>query len=316
MTSSNKKIFIAGSRGFLGRVIFEKLKKAGYRNVFPASSKKIDLTDLHNCVRATRGANLVINAAGIVTSRRDQITRPASIFYTNSLIELQLLEACRINKIPEMISICSITAYGDGLPLPLKEKYLLETAPQAKGPFGFYGLSKWIMIPAAISYAEEFAIKHRVLIFPNLYGTNDKFEDRYPPLVPNFIKMIWAAMRKKEKTLVGGKNPLTELDLLFVDDAADFVLRVIDRFGREQFLAVNVGSGKAVTVKSVAEAAAKNLGYNGTITWDDKKSGGKKFLDNAFARRRFGWRPRIRLKEGIKKTIGSFLKKIEKHAKK
>ncbi len=310
-----KKIFIAGEHGLLGRALAEKLLgrklPAG-----PAPRERKDLTVLENCLRLTKGADLVINAAGIISSRKDQIKRPGQIFYTNNLINLQLLEACRRNSIKNFIAFGSITAYPTVAKGKLKEEMLFSgLAPKINGNFGFYGLSSWLIPYAALSYSLECGIKSRIIVFPNLYGPGDKFYDPIPPLVANMIKDLSLARKEGRREFYGGNNKNHVMDLLYIEDAADFVSRVIKRPGKENFLCLNAGSGRAVTIGDVCAAAADAAGFKGKIVWENGLSVSRKVLDNALAKKLYNWKPKVNLKEGVKKTVAWYKKNYENTTK-
>jgi GDP-L-fucose synthase len=302
-----KKIFIAGTGGFLGGTIAARL---GVHRAEKKSGKRVDLTNLENCLRLTKGVDLVINAAGVVTSRKDQVKRPAGVFYTNALIDFQLLEACRINKVPRYIAFSSITAFPPEFKGKLNENYFFSgAAPRITDSFGFYGLSRWLVPFIARAYALQYGIKTRVIVFPNLYGPGDKFHHEIPPLVANLIKNISATAEKKEKTFYGGNNGHHRVDLLYIDDAVDFIEKIIKNFGDDGFASIAAGSGKTVSIAEVCSLVAKYCGFKGKILWDKGLPGAKKYLDSGSARQ-LGWKPKVEIEKGLAKTVAFYKKEI------
>jgi GDP-L-fucose synthase len=306
-STTQQRVFIAGADGFLGRVFTRRLAALRGYCVTHGTRRRFDLTRLADCRRAVRGMGLVVNAAGLVTSRRDQERRPADILYVNTLIQMQLLEACRREGVKRFVGVGSITAYPASATSPLSTDMLLRRAPGIDGRAGFYGVSKWLAPVTASAYASQYGIRTRIAVFPNLYGPADKFDGSPPPLVPNFVAGLVAASRAHAPIFDAGLNPLTGVDLLYVDDASDFLVRLIRRFGDEDFLLVNAGSGRSVSVKTVCATVARQTGFQGTITWRNRGGVGRRFLSNGLAARRYGWRPKVALENGIRRTVQWFL---------
>jgi len=164
-------------------------------------------------------------------------------------------------------------------------------------------LSRWLTAHTALSYALEYGIKSRVIVFPNLYGPGDKFHHSQPPLVANLIKEISLAAQLGAKEYYGGNNQNQRLDILHVKDATEFVLKVVNKFGKENFLCVNAGSGRVVSIGEICGTIAQEVGFRGKIKWSRGSAVKPRLLSNLFARRRYGWRPKIGLKQGIKNTV-------------
>lgn len=303
-TNGDERVFLAGGSGFLGKALIPRLRAGGYDLEAPRSAE-YDLTKLDDCVKATKGMDIIVHAAGIVTSREHQRKNPAEIFYRNSVITLQLLEAAKENKIQKIIMVGSIKSYVPRAGQQ-KEEYLLQAiTPDTTDPSGFYGLSKWLMIPAGVAYARQFGVKVRVVVFSNLYGPDDKFSLPQPPLVPNLIKTIFGATKAGKAELDLGKNPGINVDLLCVDDAADLLVRVLQQFGDESFDIVNGGGGHSFEIRQIATAIARAVGFNGKIIWNGNESSPPDFLDITKARR-YGWEPTISLNEGLRRAVQWF----------
>lgn len=304
LSKKRKRIFLAGGSGFVGRTLAVRLRGARYDVIAPGS-KQCDLTVLDNCVRATKGVDLIVHSAGIASSQRDQEKRPADIFYVNTLITLQLLEAAKRNGVKEVVLVGSIAGYAPRR-LPQREEYILSNAtPAISGKLGFYGLSRWLMVPAARAYAEQFGIKIRLVIFSNLYGPGDKFDDTIPPLVVNLIRGIHSAARAGNAQFNAGGNPGRGVDILYIDDACDLLMSVIQKSESEKFFIMNGGSGHSYKIKEVAEQIAEKTGFGGKIIWTDKNSSGSSSLDIRKARS-YGWKPKVSLSDGIGRTVEWF----------
>jgi GDP-L-fucose synthase len=310
MTKKNKIIFIAGQDGFLGKALSKNLSAQGYRIL--SCPKNIDLTNLANALRVTRKADLIINAAGLVTSRVDQLKRPAEIFYANSLIQFQLLEAAAKNNIDHFISISSITAYPQEAPSPIKEIWLTKNIhPDIEKGASYYALSKWLAAPSLKAYAQQYDFKTTLIVFPNLYGPEDKFNHSVPPLIPNLIKNIHKALKTNQKSFSAGSGPGKHIELLHVDDASDFIVQVIKKppLG---FQCINAGYGRSVTLKKVCNLINRTILFRGIITWNDSEKSTPRCLSASLSRKLYNWHPSINLEKGISETVSWYLNHVKK----
>lgn len=300
-----KKVLVTGGSGFLGSRIVSRLTGLGCVVVAP-DAQQCDLTRLEDCLEATKGVDVVIHTAGLVTSRVHQMAHPADVLYVNSVMTLQVLEAAKRNNVPEVVLIGSMMGYPPS-DAPFVESSLYSNqTPMLKESLGFYGLSKWFSVPAARAYALQSKMSIRMVIFPNLYGPGDKFNHEVPPLVANLIKNIAQATQAKEATFDAGGKPGASLDLLFVDDAVDFVLLSMSQPATTPFDILNASSGQAYTIRTVCEQIARALQFAGKITWQDEKEAPPVTLNDERARA-LGWLPKVGLEDGIKQTVSWFL---------
>lgn len=308
---NTKKILVTGGSGFLGSRLVERLSGLGYTVVAP-SAQQCDLTRLEDCLKATKGVDLVIHTAGVVTSRAHQMDHPADILYANSVMTLQVLEAARQNNVAEVVLIGSMTGYPPSTVPYVENSLYSNQTPVISESLGFYGLSKWFTVPAGRAYAAQSKMSVRVVIFPNLYGPGDKFDHEIPPLVANLIKNMARAMRGAESTFNAGGKPGASLDLLYVDDAVDFVMRLLSEPATTRFDIFNAGSGQAYTIRMVCEQIARALKFAGKITWQDEKEAPPVMLNDERARS-LGWKPHVGFADGIERTTSWFLTEYRPH---
>jgi len=257
---------------------------------------------------------MIIHAAAVAKSRVEQMAHPSESFRPNVLMTLQILEAARQNKVKKVLIVNSLRAYAD-MEAPFKEEALLESkVPSIKNKtFGYYGLSKWVSIPAGRAYAAEFEdMKIREVVFSNLYGPNDKFDFDPPPAVPSFIKKIAAAKKQAMPAFDAGNNPGATLDLLYVDDAAELMMRVVENFGDGSFDIINGGGGRSYELREVADTVAEAVGFSGKITWSGEIKTPPMFLDTEKAHSQFDWKPSTTLSKGINNTVEWFNKNYGK----
>lgn len=145
----------------------------------------------------------------------------------------------------------------------------------------------------------------------NLYGPNDNFHLENSHVLPALIRRFHEAKvdGAKEVVVWGTGSPLREF--LHVDDLADAVLFLMDRYSGLDH--VNVGSGREVSIKELAELVKEVVGFNGALVWDTTKPDGtpRKLMDNSTLAA-MGWEPRIELKEGLVETYRWYLENVVK----
>lgn len=295
-----KKILVTGGSGFLGAKLTLQLQEAGSQISAP-TREEADLTKLEDCLKVTKGIDALVHCAGEVTSASESKI-PADLLYRNTLMTLQLLEAANRNGVKEVHLVSSRQAYRHGYG---REEELL-TDPKPITSAGYYGFSKWLMIPAGQAYALQAGMRVRVIVFTNLYGPGDKkFKAEKPPLVPNLIRGLHKAMVAGEKEFEAGDNPGAHMDLLYVDDAADLLMKLFLDDSGENFDSINAGSGQAHQIKEVVEIIAGAIGFKGELIWNGSKGDDSHFLDITKAKK-LGWSPRVSLESGIQKTVDWF----------
>ena len=165
------------------------------------------------------------------------------------------------------------------------------------------------------AFNEQYNSNYISLMPTNIYGINDNFHSKNSHVVPALIHKIFKAHKNNQKSvyLWGTGTPLR--DLLDVDDLADAIFFLINNYKSLEM--INIGSGKEISIKNLAKLISKLIGFKGKIIFDKKMPDGtpRKILDIAKIKK-IGWRPKIKLEDGLKKTIDWYrlnLKNIKKN---
>lgn len=302
-TSQKKRILVTGASGFLGRAICDALTQSEYE-VVATNSAIHNLMDVAACLEAARGIDTIIHTAGLVLSRSEQQKRPAEVFRINTETTLNIAEAAQMNGVRRIIFISSVTAYPENTTTPFIESELWN-GPVSNGNYS-YGTAKRLTETIARSYHEQYGLETCVLFLPNLYGPNDKFTYSPPPLIPNTIIQIKQAVDAHTPTIVGGNNGDVSLDLLYVTDAADAVVHALATPTLPRTL--NIGTGTAVTIKSIYATIAQVLGYQGTIIWESGAVPPPRIMDTTRTLTALNWQSVTTFESGIAATIADYLK--------
>lgn len=145
----------------------------------------------------------------------------------------------------------------------------------------------------------------------NLYGENDNFHPQNSHVLPALIRRFHEAKSNNSKEVVvwGTGSPLREF--LHVDDLADGLVFLMDKYSGLEH--VNVGSGKEVTIKELAEMVKEVVGFEGELVWDSSKPDGtpRKLMDSSKLAE-MGWSAKIGLREGLEETYKWYLENVVK----
>lgn len=309
MIKKETKIYIAGHRGMVGSAVWRTLEKKGYTNLVGKSSKELDLKNQNAVLDFyhTEKPEVVIDAAAKVGGILANNNFPYQFLMENMQIQNNLIDGALKSGINKFIFLGSSCIYPKFAPQPLKEEYLLTDSLEPTNEW--YAIAKITGVKACQSIRKQFQKDYVSLMPTNLYGTHDNFDLKTSHVLPAMIRKFHEAKLNNEPVeLWGSGTPMREF--LFVDDMAEAVVYALENELPEYLY--NIGSGKDITIKELAETIQKVTGHKGTIVWDSEKPDGtpRKLMDVS-KMKDLGWEFSTELKEGIEKTYSWFLKNIE-----
>lgn len=299
---------MAGHRGMVGSAIVRNLKAEGYNNLLLRTSAELDLTrqtDVEEFFKQER-PNFVFLAAARVGGIFANSTYPADFIYQNMMIAANVIHSSYMYGVRKLLNLGSSCIYPKNAPQPLKEEYLL-TGPLEETNEA-YAVAKIAAIRLCKHYNEQYGTNFISLMPTNLFGPGDNYDPDTSHVLPALIRKFHEA--KKNGGLVvlwGDGTPRREF--LYSEDLADaavYLMNTADYRDIGEF--VNVGTGKDITIKELAEMIAEIVGYNGAIEWDTTKPNGtqRKVL-NLSKLQLLGWKPKTSFYEGINFTIEDYL---------
>lgn len=301
----------------VGSAIIRKLLSYGYSNIISnfhrrkpsldlCSFDQLDLTrqaDVEAFFEKERPEYVFLAAAkvgGILANK----TYPADFIYSNLVIQSNVIHASYKYGVKKLLFLGSSCIYPKCAPQPMKEEYLLtgELEPTNEP----YAVAKIAGIRMCQSYNRQYGTNYISIMPTNLYGSNDNFDLETSHVLPAMLRKFHEAkvMAAPSVTLWGTGSPYREF--LHVDDLADasvFVMQNIDLNPELDLGLINIGAGKDVTIKKLADMVKDIVGFKGEIIWDPTKPDGtpRKLLDVSRLKA-LGWEPKIGLRDGIKMT--------------
>jgi GDP-L-fucose synthase len=296
------KIYIAGHRGMVGSAIERKLIAKGYHNIIHRTSNELDLRnqDLVNSFFLVDKPDYVILAAAKVGGIHANNTYRAEFIYDNLMMEANIIHGAYLNKVKKLLFLGSSCIYPKNAPQPLKEEYLLSGYLESTNQP--YAVAKIAGIEMCDSYRAQYGCNFISAMPTNLYGTNDNYHPENSHVLPALIRRIIIAKKNNDPivTIWGTGTPRREF--MHVDDLADACYFLMQNYNEAGL--VNIGWGEDVSIKELAEMIAVEVGYTGALEFDTTKPDGtpRKLMDTTKINN-LGWRPSIKLKEGISKTI-------------
>jgi GDP-L-fucose synthase len=297
--------WVAGHAGMVGSALVRRLAAAG-ATTLTADRRACDLRD-QAAVRAWVAENrpeAVLVAAAVVGGIEANRTRPAEFLYDNLMIAANVIEAAAAGGAAKLMFLGSSCFYPREAEQPIREETLL------KGPLEptneWYAVAKIAGAKLCQAYRRQYGKDFIVAVPTSLYGPGDNFELASGHVVAALIRRFHEARLSgaPEVELWGTGQPRREF--LYVDDAADALVRLMENYSAEEI--VNVAGGEEVSIAELAGMAARTAGYGGRIAFDTRRPDGmpRKVLDGRVIRAT-GWRPKVSLEEGLRRTYEWFV---------
>jgi GDP-L-fucose synthase len=295
-------VAVTGGTGFLGRHLAAELEGHGAK-VFALGRAGYDLrrrAEIDRMLAEVRPDAVVHLAAvvGGIGAKRDQ---PGRFFYENTLMGIELLEACRVAGIPKTVVAGTVCAYPKHTPVPFSEAALWDGYPEeTNAP---YGLAKKLLLVQAQAYRDQYGMNTVYLLPVNLYGPGDNFDLHSSHVIPAMIRKFAEARDRGESRVVlwGDGSPTREF--LHVRDAARAFRLALERYDGPD--PVNLGSGEEIAIGELASLVAGATGYRGEVVWDTTKPNGqpRRRLATDRARALLGFEATVPLREGIAELV-------------
>ncbi|HVN48354.1 MAG TPA: GDP-L-fucose synthase [Bacteroidota bacterium] len=300
------KIYIAGHTGLVGSAITRNLLAQGYTNLVYRTIEEFDLTrqDAVEKFFESEKPDIVFLAAAKVGGIYANNTYPAEFIYINLQIQNNIIHNAYRVGVKKLCFLGSSCIYPRLAPQPLKESYLLDgKLEETNEP---YAIAKIAGIKMCQSYNRQYGTRYISVMPTNLYGINDNFNLQTSHVLPALIRKFIEAKHANAPSVTIWGTGTPRREFLFVDDMADACIYLMNHYDGNEF--VNIGIGEDVTILELATIIKEEVNFTGTLEFDTTKPDGtpQKLLDVSQLHQ-LGWKAKISLREGIRKTLTWYL---------
>ena len=298
-------IFIAGHRGLVGSAIVRRLNAEGFHRLLTRTRAELDLTNRQAVDQffAREKPAIVVVAAARVGGIKANHDQPVEFLLENLQIQNHVIRAAHETGVRKLLFLGSSCIYPKHAPQPIPEGALLGGPLEPTNEP--YAIAKIAGIKLCQAYAREYGANFISGMPANLYGPNDNFD-----LVTSHV--LAALLRKAHEAKTSGAREIIvwgsgkpRREFLHVDDLAAACLFLLQNYDDPGI--INIGMGRDLTVRELAEMICEVVGFEGEITFDPGKPDGtpRKLLDISKIQS-LGWKPTIPLREGIAQTYEWF----------
>lgn len=307
------KIYVAGHRGLVGSALVRRLNQEGYTNIITRTSREIDLrrqVEVESFF-AQEQPEYVFLAAAKVGGIHANNTYRADFLLDNLQIQNNILQSALKTGVKKLLFLGSSCIYPKLAPQPMTEDALL-TGPlePTNEP---YAIAKIAGIKLCEAMRDQYGFNAISCMPTNLYGPNDNFDLETSHVFPALIRKFHEAKLAGTPSITLWGTGVAKREFLHADDAADAMVFLMKNYDGRQF--VNIGTGKDISIRELAELMKDIIGYEGSLEWDATKPDGtpRKLLDVSRLHE-LGWQHTIGLREGIVHTYNWYRQQIGQEA--
>ncbi|HMG87445.1 MAG TPA: GDP-L-fucose synthase [Terracidiphilus sp.] len=316
----NGRIFVAGHRGLVGSAICRELERQGFTNLVLRTHTELDLTDRAAVLDFfhKEKPEYVFLAAAKVGGILANDTYPADFIRENLEIQTSVIDASYRSGVRRLLFLASSCIYPKLAPQPIKEEYLL-TGP-LEPTNRAYALAKIAGIEMCWSYNRQFGTQYLAAMPTNLYGPGDNFDSNGSHVLPALMRKVFEAKRSGEKKLVVWGTGRPRREFLYSDDLAEACVHLLNlpQSRYESLLTqneaplINIGTGEDLSIRELAELVARVLDVDCELVFDTSRKDGtpQKLLDVSRIHA-LGWRAKVNLEDGIRRTFASARSRLE-----
>ena len=319
--TQHPKIYVAGHRGMVGSAIVRQLLAQGHspERIVTRIHSELDLTNQAavNAFFAVEKPDQVYLAAAKVGGIHANNTYPAEFIYQNLMMQANVIDAAFRNDVQKLLFLGSSCIYPKLAEQPMREDALLTgTLEPTNEP---YAIAKIAGIKLCESYNRQYGQSHQVdyrSVMPtNLYGPGDNYHPDNSHVIPALVRRFHEAKVNNAPSVTIWGTGTPKREFLYVDDMAAASVHVMnldkatyDQHTQPMLSHINVGCGEDVTIREVAEAIGKIVGFQGEITFNPSKPDGtpRKLMDSSRLNA-LGWKAQVGLQVGLAAAYQDFI---------
>jgi len=303
-----KNVLITGANGFLGKAV---LKEALLNNMFvlKPTSKELNLLNLNQCKNYFKKHNIdvILHMAAVCGGILANKNSPADFIHKNIEMGLNIFTLAKEFNIPYVYTIGSVCAFPRICPIPFEEKNLWFGRPEETNEP--YGHAKRTLLMLGSAYRQQYNIKGAHFIPVNLMGEHDNFDLKTSHVIPALIRKFVTAKENNLRYVECWGSGNASREFLYSGDCAQALIKAIN-MNFDYNDPINLGTGKEITIKDLANKISNIVGYSGNIVWDTSKPDGqpRRCLDISRAKNLLNWQATTSLDVALNKTVNWFMK--------
>jgi GDP-L-fucose synthase len=320
MLTPHVKIYVAGHRGLVGSAIVRQLKSEGCKNLLLKTHKELDLID-QSAVRSffeRERPEIVVLAAAKVGGILANSTYPAEFIYENLMIQSNIIHWSQRTGVKRLLFLGSSCIFPKLAPQPLKEEFLLTGLLEPTNDA--YAVAKIAGIKMCESYNRQYGTGYLSVMPTNLYGPGDNFDLENSHVLPALIRKFHEAKESGAPEVVVWGSGFPRREFLHVNDMAAACVTLLGMpdplyqglVEKLKPCLINIGMGKDITIRELAQLLNDIVGFAGKIVFDTKMPDGmpQKLLDTS-RMDKLGWKAKISLRDGITETYRWYTKTLQ-----
>lgn len=296
---------MAGHRGLVGSAIVRQIESGTNHSWVGKTRSELDLLDRQAVFGflASEKPDAVIIAAAKVGGIGANKTYPVEFLSENLQIETNLIDGAHAANIEKLLFLGSSCIYPKFAPQPIKEEYLLTGELEKSNEA--YAISKIAGLKLVESYRKEYGRRWISAMPTNVYGPGDNYDLDNSHVLPALIRRFHDAKKQGLETVTLWGSGTPKRELIYSDDLASAIVYLLENYDDD--VAINVGTGKDISISELASTIQEVVGFEGVISWDKSKPDGtpRKLLDIQRISD-LGWSPKVSLKDGISLTSEAF----------
>jgi GDP-L-fucose synthase len=233
---------------------------------------------------------------------------PADFFYRNIVMGVHLMEEARQAGVRKFLTAGTVCSYPKYTPAPFKESSLWDGYPEeTNAP---YGLAKKMLLVQGQAYRQQYGFNAVYVIPVNMYGPGDDFDPEHSHVIPALIRRFVEARLKKIPRIVVWGDGSASREFLYAGDCADALRLTLETYNKPE--PMNIGTGREIRIKELAEMIREMTGYQGRVVWDKSKPNGqpRRHLDVSRAKREIGFTAKTRFETGLKLTVDWYVQSL------
>lgn len=304
----NEKILVLGARGLVGSAITRALKFQQYENILTPTSSELDLMNQEQTLKffSQQKPDHVFNAAAHVGGIMANNTYRADFIFNNLAIQNNVFQACFQNSVKKLLFLGSSCIYPKHCQQPIKEEYLLTSDLEPTNEP--YAIAKIAGLKTAESFRRQHGSQYYAVMPTNLYGINDNFHPEKSHVIPGLIQRMYETIKNKSTEFEIWGTGEVKREFLYVDDMSEACIHVMTMTEELPYW-INVGTGQDIAIKDLATKIGTIMGYQGKYYFNtDKPSGTPRKVLDVSKINQLGWKSKVSIDEGLRKTIDYYNK--------